>query len=240
MTRTDPPAPPAGPVDRLLDATAGRLVGPAFGLGSFVRRARVFHPRGRTFAVTVDVPGDESWAGTVFGERASHHGLLRLSRGAGVPEPLPDLLGRALRVDLAAGAQDLLLLSSAPAPGTRHVLVPARDYAGTHYSSISVFRLAGQTVVLGARAAEGHGPLARLDEVSDAARRGLHIDLLVATPLGPWTTVGTVTVHDPVPAEQSERLRFTPFHRAGGLEPVGLTNVVRRRAYADSQAARPT
>jgi hypothetical protein len=240
MTRTHPPDPPPGPVDRFLDATAGRLVGPAFGVGSFVRRARVFHPRGRTFAVTVDVAGDASFAGTVFGERATHQGLLRLSRGAGVPEPLPDLLGLALRIDLPAGPQDLLLISSAPAPGARHVLLPARDYAGTHYSSISVFRLAGQSVVLGARPTEGHGSLAHLDEVADAARRGLRIDLLVAPPLGPWTTVGTVTVHDPVDAERSERLRFTPFHRAGGVEPVGLTNVVRRRAYADSQAARPS
>jgi len=242
MTATDPPAPPRGPVHRVLDATVGRLVGPPFGVASFVRRARVFHPRGRTFEVTVQIAGDPVGEGTVLGRRATHTGRVRLSRGAGVPEPLPDLLGLALRLDLPGGPQDLLLISSRPAPGARQLLVPARDYGGALYSSISLFRVGGRSVVLGARPARdtAHGPLERLDDVAAAAQRGLRFDLLVATPLGPWETVGSVELRGVVPDDRGERLRFSPYHRSGGIEPVGLANVVRRRAYADSQAGRPS
>ncbi len=43
-----------------------------------------------------------------------------------------------------------------------------------------------------------------------------------------------------VPDARGERVRHTPFHDAGGVEPVGAVNALRRRAYADSEAARPS
>jgi hypothetical protein len=49
-----------------------------------------------------------------------------------------------------------------------------------------------------------------------------------------------VELGPPVPDAQGERVRYTPFHRAGSLEPVGAVNALRRRAYADSAAARPS
>jgi hypothetical protein len=225
-------------VDRLVDSTAGRLAGPAFGLGSFLRRARVLHPRGRSFTARVRCSGDPRFAGTVLGEAGRHDGVVRFSRGAGVPEPWPDVLGLALRLDLADGPQDLLLVSSASAPLARHAIRPARDYGAPHYSSITPFRLGATTVVLGARAEHVGAPrplerLAQLEDAVDAVR----FRLLVAEPTGPWTTAGVVELGPPVPGE---RVRYTPFHRAGGLEPVGAVNALRRRAYADSQAARPS
>jgi hypothetical protein len=228
-------------VDRLVDASAGRLVGPAFALGSFLRRARVFHPRGRSFTARVHCAGDPRLGGTVFGTPGLHDGVVRFSRGAGVPEPLPDVLGLALRLDLAAGPQDLLLVSSAPAPLARHAILPARDYGATHYSSITPFRLGDSTLVLGARPLRlgTPRPLERLDALQADAGR-LRFDLLVADPLGPWTTVGEVELGSVVPDARGERVRHTPFHDAGGIRPVGAVNALRRRAYADSQAARPS
>jgi hypothetical protein len=228
-------------VDRLVDTTAGRVAGPAFGLGSFLRRARVFHPRGRSFTARVRCPGDARFAGTVFGGAGVHDGVLRLSRGAGLPEPLPDILGLAVRLDLAEGPQDLLLVSSASAPGARHAILPARDYGTTHYSSITPFRLGTTTVVLGARTEQVGEPrsLERLDQL-EAAVDPVRFRLLVAEPTGPWTTVGVVEIGPRVPDARGESVRYTPFHRAGGLEPVGAVNALRRRAYADSQAARPS
>lgn len=228
-------------VDRLVDTTAGRVVGPAFGLGSFLRRARVFHPRGRSFPARLSVPGDPRFAGTVFGAAGLHDGVVRFSRGAGVPEPLPDVLGLALRLDLDEGPQDLLLVSSASAPVARHAILPARDYGAAHYSSITPFRLGGTTAVLGARAEHvgARRPLERLAQLEDAVDV-VRVRLLVAEPAGPWTTAGIVELGPPVPDARGERVRYTPFHRAGGLEPVGAVNALRRRAYADSQAARPS
>jgi hypothetical protein len=228
-------------VDRLVDTTAGRVAGPAFGIGSFLRRARVFHPRGRSFPARVRIPGDPRFAGTVLGRAGVHDGVVRFSRGAGVPEPLPDVLGLAVRLELAEGPQDMLLVSSAAAPVARHAILPARDYGATHYSSITPFRVGGTTAVLGARA-EHVGPprpLERLAQLEDALG-AVRFRILVAEPTGPWTTAGVVELGPPVPDAHGERVRYTPFHRAGGLEPVGAVNALRRRAYADSQAARPS
>ena len=244
-----PTDPPRGTVDRLVDATAGRLAGPAFALGSLVRRARVFHPRGRTFTAHVQIRGDHRFAGTVLGRAATHDGVVRFSRGAGLPEPMPDLLGLALRLHLTGSghgpedAQDVLMISSWPAPVSRHVLVPSRDYGRTYYSTLTPFRVGGETVLLGAR--PDHlgetGPLERLDALEEAAAGDwVRFELVTATPLGPWTAVGTVVLGGPVPDDAGEALRYTPFHRAGGIEPVGVVNDLRRRAYADSQAARPS
>lgn len=230
-------------VDRLVDATAGRVAGPAFGLGSFLRRARVFHPRGRSFTARVRCSGDPRLVGTVLGRPGVHGGTVRLSRGAGVPEPLPDLLGLALRLDLAEGPQDLLLISSAPAPVARHALVPARDYGGAHYSSITTFGVGTTTVVLGAVPVHTGPPrrLERLQAVSEAVEAGrLGLTILVAEPFGGWSAVADVELTGPVPDDRGERVRYTPFHAAGGIEPTGPVNALRRRAYADSQVARPS
>jgi hypothetical protein len=228
-------------VDRLVDTTAGRVAGPAFGIGSFLRRARVFHPHGRSFTARLRCPGDPHLGGTVLGRAGVHDGVVRFSRGAGLPEPLPDVLGLALRLDLADGTQDLLLVSSASAPVARHAILPARDYGATHYSSITPFRLGTTTVVLGARAehVDEPRPLERLDQLERAVD-AVRFRLLVAEPTSPWTSVGVVELGPPVPDARGERVRYTPFHRAGGLEPVGAVNALRRRAYADSQAARPS
>ncbi|MDD7968404.1 hypothetical protein [Actinomycetospora lemnae] len=231
------------PTDRLVDETVGRVAGPAFALASFVRRARVFHPHGRTLTARLHVRGDDRFAGTVLGAAGVHDGAVRFSRGAGVPEPLPDVLGLALRLDLADGPQDLLLVSSAPAPIARHAILPARDYGATHYSSIVPFRLGGTTVVLGARPEHDREPepLERLAALERAAADGrVRFTLLAAHTTGPWSAVGEIELGTALPDERGERRRHTPFHDAGGIEPVGVVNALRRRAYADSQAARPS
>jgi hypothetical protein len=229
------------PADRLVDATAGRVAGPVFGVASFLRRARVFHPRGRSFTARLHCAGDPRLAGSVLGASGVHDGVVRFSRGAGVPEPLPDVLGLALRLDLDAGPQDLLLVSSAAAPLGRHAILPARDYGATHYSSITPFRLGDATVLLGARPVHVGAPcpLERLDALAQDVDR-VRFDLLVAGRVGPWATVGEIELGATVPDERGERVRHTPFHAAGGIEPVGAVNALRRRAYADSQAARPS
>src|SRR5688572_2465412 len=105
------------PLQRVVDLTAGPVAGAVFGTASFVRRARTFHPDGRAFQATVDVVGDRSPGGDQgFGAGGRRRAIVRLSRGAGTPEPLPDFLGLAVRILDAHGVgshQDVLLVSSA-------------------------------------------------------------------------------------------------------------------------------
>jgi hypothetical protein len=65
-------------------------------------------------------------------EPGRYQGVVRLSRGIGLPEPWPDFLGQAVRMldgDGVAGIQDLLLVSSVSAVGGRQLIVPRRGTA---------------------------------------------------------------------------------------------------------------
>src|SRR4051812_32261877 len=121
----------SGLVTTPLSLGAGAL----FGAISVVRRARSLHPDGLAFAATFRSPllGD--------GE-----GVVRFSRGAGLPRPLPGGLGIAL----GGGGQGGVVARSGPAPGARHLLVPAGHFARRTFSSVLPFEVGGRTLVLGA------------------------------------------------------------------------------------------
>lgn len=235
------PPPPTRPADRVADAVGGTASAVVLGAASAWRRARSFHPRGRTFRARLRVHGNPRFVGSVLGDAGEHDGLVRFSRGAGVAEPLPDMLGLALRVDVGEQPQDLLMLSSLADVGVRHVIVPQSDYGACFYSSIDRLAVAGHTVVLGATPVltGSPGSLARLDDLAaaiDTAEVGFEI--AVASPLGSWTPVATLTPGAEVPGGESEALRFSPFHTAGGVAPVGVVNALRRLAYVGSQRGR--
>ena len=105
--------------------TLGRLIAPTFGLLTRLRRARAFHPEGHAYAAEIEM------ASTAPLEPGRYQGVVRLSRGIGLPEPWPDFLGQAVRMldgDGVAGIQDLLLVSSVSAVGGRQLIVPRRGY----------------------------------------------------------------------------------------------------------------
>jgi hypothetical protein len=198
--------------------------GAVFGGLSALRRARIFHPHGtaRLGTVTVD-PGDHPLhvlAGT-------HDAIVRTSRGVGLPSPVPDVHGVAIKLLNAHGAgahQDLLLVSSAAPMGARHLLVPVvEQLAEPHYSSLVRYRSAnGERFLIGG--------------AHDGDERFV---LSTATVLSAWSVVGVVELGDALDDEASGALRFSPWHTGGGLTPVGVLNRLRRGAYAGSQAARP-
>ena len=231
---------PAGAATPLIEATAGAASSVVFGLASFVRRARVFHPDGVAFSARVEVarPG--------VLPAGSHEAVVRFSRGAGLPESLPDILGLAVRLVDVHGEglhQDLLLVTSGSRPGLRHALVPARTFGHERWSTLLPYDVGGRRVVFGARplspALEGARRLEDLRQLAD--RRGpVRFALELAEPRGPWEEVGILTVGRPRSDDEGERLRFNPANSGGGIRPVGVLQTVRRRAYLGSQEGRPT
>lgn len=226
-------APPAG-VPRVVDATAGRLAAGALGIASLVRRRRIFHPDGIAFEGTLHIDPDEPHGARLLDEPGDRPCTIRLSRGVGLPEARPDILGVAVRV----GEQDLLFATvlAATGPG-RHVLAPARSFADRPLSTILPHRTRDGLVVLtlGAREADARG-LQTLEASAKAAESGR---LTFALRAGS-TDIGYLTGSRRLSAEESETLRFNPFHAADDLQPAGSINALRRRAYRASQAARPT
>src|SRR4051812_31288290 len=95
------------------EVTGGGVASLAFGAVARARDDRALHPDGVVFAGAI--------TGALFGARRA---LVRISRGGGLPETLPDVRGCAIRVLDAHGSgrhQDLLLASSLAAPVGRHL-----------------------------------------------------------------------------------------------------------------------
>ncbi len=217
----------AGPLTSAAEA-AGIGAAGLFGALSALRRRRIFHPRGTAYDATLVVHGGGRGA-SLLDEPGSRPCVVRLSRGVGLREPLPDILGMAIRVPDAYGPgdhQDLLMNTAGTAPVFRSAFGLARSADRGHYSSVLPYRIGDAYAYLGAR------PLRPGPE-------GLRFALEVAAPLGDWVEVGVVTLGRAWDAAASDALRFNPLHTGGGLEPVGVLQTLRRRAYAASQAGRP-
>jgi hypothetical protein len=189
-----------------------------------VRRARIFHPRGDGFVAEVDVdrPLHRYDGIGLLSERHTYTGVARLSRAAGIPAPLPDVLGLAFRIDTGEGPQDLLLVSSGRAPGLRHLLLPTRGGFGSNtYSSILPYRIGDDLRLFGA---EPVGPL--------------EYELGIAPLNGPWEPFGRLRIRAALDPQTTEALRLNPWNTLPGIEPVGPLNGLRRSSYAGSQQGR--
>jgi hypothetical protein len=167
---------------------------------------------------------------------ATDAAVVRFSRGAGLPAPLPDLLGLALRLPGDGGPIDLLLTTTGRGPLTRLLPLPRRDAAAV-YSSIMAYRSdAGSLRVAALPEAEAApsdpGPLARA-----VIRDGLRFTLAVARGTGPWQPFATLTLTEPVPGLDPD-VRFDAVQNPPpGLVPDGPMARFRAPSYARARAA---
>ena len=188
----------------------------------------------------------------LFQAGATHPALLRFSRGAGLPEPLPDALGVAIKLPNTHGPgadQDLLLTSSTDRPLLRRLLFPARSFAHGAFSTALPYDLGNDRVVLllvpahssAGRSADGddhHAAGGALAELRAAAANGLGFELRTARSFGRSRPLATLRIGPPLPAEQTEALRFNPWTTGPGIRPAGWLNLLRDAAYRASQRGR--
>ncbi len=242
---------------RELRLWAAAAAGPAFAAGFYalatLRRRRSLHPAGIGYEGWLRVPDEPPARPAVplFQAGTTHPALLRYSRGAGLPEPLPDALGVAIKLPDAHGAgadQDLLLTSSSDRPVLRRLLFPARSFLRGAFSTALPYELGSQRVVLllvpmhgrGRRSTDGddHGPRGSMGELRAAAAEGLRFELRTAAVFGRSRPLATVTTGAPLTAEQSQALRFNPWATGPGVRPAGWLNLLRDAAYRASQRGR--
>ncbi|URN13908.1 phosphodiesterase [Streptomyces radiopugnans] len=212
-----------------------------------LRHAPAFHPDGLTCTGELAMPGPQgtAWGVPWLDGLGRYECVVRLSRGAGLPRPLPDWLGLAVRALDAGGPGrpvDLLLTSSARPPVLRRLPPAARRRAG---------RPVQQSAHLpGRRARHGAGRLpapSRLRPVHGsppALRRALVdgplvFDLRAAELTGRWRTFAVLTVRSPL----REPPRSTPgfdVHRNSlpELAPGTAFAAVRPAAYEGSREGR--
>jgi hypothetical protein len=249
MTMTSrPPRPAAAPPLPSVPAPVAAATGAFWGALSRLRgRRRCLHPIGAGYEAELVVPAHPRPLGShLLDEPGSRRAIVRLSRGVGLPEPLPDILGMAIRVLDAHGPgshQDFLLVTSADLPVLHHALLPATSFFGRAFSSSLVYSIGGRTRLVGALPASPapHGGDTGLDGVALAAARGeLAYDLATAEPFRRFQPIARLEVGDRLPDDESERLCFNVWNTGGGIRPAGPFQGLRLPAYEGSQAGRVT
>lgn len=217
---------------------AGRLVAVPFGAVARWRRGRPLHPRGVVLDAVLERHGSAPPFGVPWLDAVgTDEVVVRLSRGAGLPAPLPDVLGLAIRMTGDAGTPvDLLLSTSGRGPITRRVPV-LRSEATATYGSIMAYRSTVGPVRIAA-VPEARGlpsdpqPVAR---TADAG--GIVFGLAAAVGAEEWrpfARLRTTGVRRPLDLP----LRFDAVRNAPpGLPATGPMARFRAPAYATARAA---
>lgn len=217
---------------------AGRLVGVPLAAVARLRSGKPMHPRGAVFSAVLERHGIAApWGVPWLEEAATQSGVVRLSRGAGLPAPLPDLLGLAVRLPSDAGVPiDLLLTTTGRGAVTR--LLPAfrRDTAAV-YSSIMGYRSDAGTVRVAAFP-EGDDVPSEPAPLADAVSRdGLSFTLAVARGRGAWVPFGRLVLGE-ASGPLDPAIRFDAvLHPPPGLVADGPMARFRAPAYAKARAA---
>ncbi len=204
----------------LADA-GGRLLAGATELVADVRLAdKPLHPhgqirRGQLVRYDVAEPTGVRW----FDEPGTDEALVRTSRAIGLPAPLPDFHGLAIRVpDGSGGHADLLFATTAWNRLGRHVLVPTLA-VGPTLSTLLPYRTEVGPVVLGAR------------------HVGISYQLYWAPVGRPWRDLGELRL-DPDPDPDAE-VSFDPMlNHPAGMTPYSWVRRLRARSYAVARAHR--
>jgi hypothetical protein len=229
-----------GEIEVDLAHVAGRLVGvPLAGLAR-LRSGKPMHPRGAVFSAVLERHGSGSgdgWGVPWLDTAATQDAVVRLSRSAGLPAPLPDVLGLALRLPSDSGTPiDLLLSTTGRGAVTRLLPAPRRDTAAV-YSSIMGYRSDAGTLRIAALPEDDGVPSGPVPLAETVAREEVSFTLAVARGRGPWVSFARLTLQ--AATEPSDPpIRFDAvLHPPPGLVPDGPMARFRVPAYAKARAA---
>lgn len=242
-----------------LPTTLGRIAGwamaPFFGVVSFARHARTFHPRGPIYHAFVRVDDRAPVHIANIARRLAGPALVRFSGALWKhAEDVQDVLGCAIRLRRndeetpvpAADDQDLLF-ATIRRPYTMPfspLSTNVEDYLANDYFAVSPFDVGLERRIYlrihpEHRSIQPKGTrsekLAR-DVVKGDARLNLEYGF---EPFGPWLPLATVGLKR-VAHIDGEALRFRPFRAGRGVRPRGFVHALRTGVYAMSQWARPS
>lgn len=201
---------------------AGRLAAVPFGALARESAGKPLHPHGEVSTGTLTRTGaglGVPWLDTPAVDEV----VVRLSRGAGLPPSLPDLLGVAVRVP-GERPVDLLLSSTAGGPLAGRVPFLRRDASATYGS------------LMGYRSDAGTVRLALLPTRSGLRSGGA--SLAAALGWGRWQPVGHLALGRPSGSLDPD-VRFDAIlNPPPGLVPDGPMARFREPAYAAARAGR--
>lgn len=234
------PAPPAPPAPKAAASRTARAAGRVLGVvTSAVHRLRdrPLHPRGTVLRGVLRLDATDAPAAAALGAPATRPVLVRSSRSAGLPAPLPDVMGLAVRWTDADGTHDLLLSSTGLGRLSRFVLAPRLRPLGGGFGSLMPFRdLGGRPVLLAAVPADSRP--GATSGTGTAAVAGAELVLLSAHPGGAWHRIGRLRI-GPVTSQDAPRLDPVR-HAPGRLGTYPWTAALRAPSYAAARDGRPS
>ncbi|GAB7039236.1 MULTISPECIES: hypothetical protein [Catenuloplanes] len=195
-----------------------------FGGLARLRGGKPIHTTGRVYEARLIRRGGGRWGVPWLDEPGEDTGVVRVSRGAGLPRPLPDVLGLAFGFTTPDGARhDLLLSTGGTGRVTRHLLTVRRDPFRGGYTTVFPYRAGRRRVTITAR--------------PRPVRRGGPLLLLSAAgPGGRACELGLLVLGAPGP---DEPITFDPvLHPLPGLVLPGPIAALRADAYRGARAGR--
>lgn len=217
---------------------AASVVRTTFAAGANLRHARVFHPNGLNLAGRLHAePEFEHLFGA--GERAV---IARLSKGAGTPGGLPDVLGFAFRVlDRHDEPWDFALATTGRGPLGRFLITPARSWVRAGYGSLMPYRV-GKTMPVWffAEPDTGQPTSASLAAMTEhLSEHPISFELQARGMTGPAARVATLTLRLAEPAEHRTDFFDPMLNHPDGVELLPrIVGRVREFAYAGSRNGR--
>lgn len=222
-------------VSSAITSGAGQAFAGLFRLLKLARPDRPIHPDGLGLSGTVTRTGNPGGRSGIdwLDSPGSDQVVARFSRSLGLPQSLPDILGLALRVSLAAGPgpADILFASTGWGLPGRFLLVPRLDVAGAAMTTLMPYRGSRGPVLLGLRTRSlPPGSLASGEWV---------LGLYWATPGGRWRECGEVRLQAGAnPADTP--LRFDPLeHQPPGAQAYSWTRRLRKPSYRAARRPAP-
>ncbi|MHA7239409.1 hypothetical protein [Arthrobacter sp. TMS1-12-1] len=208
-----------------------------------VRRHRPIHTRGLRLEGTVVVHGPGEPSGIAWVDQPGESpATARVSRSAGTPDGLPDVMGLAVRLhhpdegSAPSTFSDVLLSTTGWSVPGRFVLVPRLGVSRAPFSTMMPYRGDDGPVLLGARTVGPAGLPASLPRFERAlGSSSWQLGLFVATPLGPWQRFGTLTLVLAPEAGDTD-LRFDAvLHPLAGASTYEWARRLREPSYALSR-----
>jgi hypothetical protein len=215
-----------------------RLIGFAFGeiirLLQLFRHGRPVHPAGVCLVGRLECTATARCSGIRWlDEPGSVKVEARLSRGLGLPEGLPDIMGLALRVVEQERTIDLLLATTGFSRPGRFLVLLRRRLDRAAFGSLIPYQGTRGPVLIAARSLEPVESLpARLGDFRCALAGGeWGLGLYWATPLGGWVQFGSLQLALD-PDRRDSATRFDPMlNPPPGAGVYRWTHNLRQRAY---------
>ncbi|MUK03363.1 hypothetical protein GM708_16505 [Vibrio cholerae] len=230
-----------------MTGTASSAIGKAFECVfraiKHVRRHRPIHSRGLRLDGTAVVHHHGLSSGISWIDQpGTTQATARVSRSAGTPDGLPDIVGLAVRLHHpGSGAapstfSDVLLSSTGWAFPLRFVLTPRMRASRAPLTTMMPYRGDHGPVLLGARTLSPSGLPSSLRGFSRfLGASPWQLGLYFATPRGRWQHFGTLTLRLS-PGEEEKDLRFDAvLHPLAGAQTYDWARKVREPSYALSR-----